>query len=234
MRQGLEDVSLSRRLVPRPRMTEGSACADWSDTALVAAVVGKSQDAYDELYRRHHASVAAVSRMILVDGAGCEEVVDDVFVDVWLSPEVFDATRGSVLSFLRLKARCRSIDVLRSERSRTKREERDSFAERVIVAEVDAAVLAAERADELRDAVASLPAGEREAIHLAFFDGMSYRAVATHLDLAEGTVKSRIRKGLRRLSLSGSVLVYRDGRRPETPPFPTFAHQGESRELSQR
>jgi RNA polymerase sigma-70 factor (ECF subfamily) len=234
VRLGVENVPAGHHLVAQPRSKDEPECGDWSDAALVAAIAGKSEDAYTELYRRHRASVAAVTRMILADGPRCEEVVDDVFVDVWLSPEVFDAARGSLLSFLRLKARCRSIDVLRSERSRTRREERDSFAERATTPEVDAAALATERADELRQAVASLPAGEREAIRLAFFGGMSYRAVAVELNLAEGTVKSRIRKGLRRLSLIGTVLVYRDGRRPEAPAFPAFTHRGELGELIQR
>jgi RNA polymerase sigma-70 factor (ECF subfamily) len=184
---------------------------DWSDVALIAAVVDGSKEAHAELYRRHHGSVAAVTRMILGHGPGRDEVVNDVFVELWLSPTSYEPARGSLLGFLRLKARCRSIDVLRSERSRTRREGRESFSERAATPEVDFAVLAAERADELRGAVASLAQREREAIHLAFFSGMSYREVALHLNVAEGTVKSRIRKGLHQLSLSGTVRSDRVG-----------------------
>jgi RNA polymerase sigma-70 factor (ECF subfamily) len=214
VRQSCE-VATDPDLPAGPRPTGEASYGDWSDAALVAAVVGRSEEAYVELYRRHRASIAAVAGMMLANGPGCDEVVDDVFVEVWLSPDHFDAARGSVLGFLRLKARCRSIDVLRSDKSRTRREERDCFVEHDTTPEVDDTVLVAERADELRGAVASLPLVEREAIHLAFFGGMSYRAVAVHLNVAEGTVKSRIRKGLRRLSLSGSVLVHHDA------PWPT-------------
>jgi RNA polymerase sigma factor (sigma-70 family) len=211
VRQTWEDVATDRG---QPRPPGDGAYSDWSDAALVAAVVARSEDAYVELYRRHRASISAVAGMILANGPGCEEVVDDVFVEVWLSPDNFDAARGSLLGFLRLQARCRSIDVLRSDKSRTRREERDASLELVTTPDVDDTVLTSERADELRGAVASLPPVEREAIGLAFFGGMSYRAVAVHLNVAEGTVKSRIRKGLRRLSLSGTVLVYRDGLQP--------------------
>jgi RNA polymerase sigma-70 factor, ECF subfamily len=189
---------------------EGPSCANWTDAALVAGVALRSEGAYAELYRRHFISIAAVARMILGSGPGCEEVVDDVFVALWLSPQDFDPARGSLLGFLRLKTKCRSIDVVRSESSRARREQRDSYNERPPVAEIESALLNSERASELRLAVSSLPPVERDAIQLAFFSGMTYQAVAVHLNVAEGTVKSRIRSGLRRLAASNEVRVHRE------------------------
>jgi RNA polymerase sigma-70 factor (ECF subfamily) len=230
---GWEGAPTSISLAVVARSAQTPVGADWSDAALIDAVVERSNEAHAELYRRHRASVGAVTRMVLGNGPGCDEVVNDVFVELWLTPEDFDPTRGSLLSFLRLKARCRSIDVLRSERSRTRREERDSFAQRATVPEVDLAVLDAERSDELRSAVASLPLREREAIRLAFFHGMSYRDVALHLDVAEGTVKSRIRKGLRQLSLSGTVRVHHDVLRSAPGPISMLATRDELKDLGQ-
>jgi RNA polymerase sigma factor (sigma-70 family) len=194
---------------------EVPALASWSDGELMEAVERQSEGAYAELYRRHCGSIAAVTRMILGRGGPGDEVVADVFVALWLSPETFDPSRGSLLSFLRLKAKRRSIDVLRSERSRTRREQRDWFNGLVPAPGVESGVLASERAFDLRGAVADLRPVEREAIRLAFFEGMTYQAVAAFLNVAEGTVKSRIRSGLRHLSSSDAVRVYREVESPE-------------------
>jgi RNA polymerase sigma-70 factor (ECF subfamily) len=191
--------------------TEGgeSSRQPWSDVALVAGVARRDEGAYAALYRRHAGSVAAVARMIL-GNAGSEEIVDDVFVALWLSPADFDPTRGSLVGYLRMKAKNRSIDVVRCDACRARREQRDSSGDRLPIAEIESALLDAEQARALRRAVSSLPPGEREAIHLAFFDGMTYRAVAAHLNVAEGTVKSRIRSGLRRLAASIEVRVHHE------------------------
>jgi RNA polymerase sigma factor (sigma-70 family) len=202
----------------RPGASEGDevpALRGWSDGELMEAVEHQNERAYGELYRRHCGSVAAVTRMILGEGGTGDEVVADVFVALWLSPATFDPSRGSLLSFLRLRARRRSIDVLRSERSRTRREQRDLWNGLCPPPGVDSGVLASERAVDLRGAVADLRPGEREVIRMAFFEGMTYQAVAACLHVAEGTVKSRVRSGLRHLSSSNVVRVYREIGSPE-------------------
>jgi RNA polymerase sigma-70 factor (ECF subfamily) len=188
---------------------ESSSWGDRSDEALIAGVACHREAAYAELYRRHVVSVAAVARMI-VGNVGYEEVVDDVFVALWLSPADFDPARGSLLGFLRLRAKCHGIDVIRSENSRARREERESCRERVAVIEIESALLDSERAAELRRAVGWLPPVERDAIRLAFFEGMTYQAVAVHLNVAEGTLRSRIRNGLRRLSTRDELRAHRE------------------------
>ena len=77
----------------------------WSDLDLVASLFDGSGDAYAEIYRRHSASVAAAARMILIRDHRCEDVVAEVFVSLWFFPEKFDPARGTLLAFLRLKAR---------------------------------------------------------------------------------------------------------------------------------
>jgi RNA polymerase sigma factor (sigma-70 family) len=195
--------------------SEAAAFDGWTDGDLMGALERQNEHAYAELYRRHFPSVAAVARIILGSGGPGDEVVADVFVALWLSPATFDPRRGSLPTFLRLRARRGSIDVLRSEMSRTRRERRDSVIGLSPAPAVDSAVLASERAADLRAAVADLRPGEREAIRLAFFEGMTYQAVAAFLNVAEGTVKSRIRSGLRHLSWSDAVRVYRDVESPQ-------------------
>ena len=160
-----------------------------SDGALMQAVAAGSEDAYAELYRRHRPSVMAVAKMILGDGPAVDDVIAEVFVGLWRFPEQFDPTRGSFLGYLRLKTRGRSIDIVRSERSRKRREDKRSFLPPGLVMDTEATVVASEAAAQLRRVVASLSPLEREVIQLAFFTDMSYRAVATYLRIPEGTVK---------------------------------------------
>jgi RNA polymerase sigma-70 factor (ECF subfamily) len=182
-----------------------TSCSELTDTDLVAAIVLHRGEAYAELYRRHSKSVTGATRMILGNSPAIEDVVAEVFVSFWMAPEKFDAARGSLLAFLRLKAKGRSIDMVRSESARRRRETGERAMTIDEVEDCDQEMLQSERAVFVHHAVSLLPAIEREAICLAYFDGMTYTAVADHLKLPEGTVKSRIRSGLRRLALSDEV-----------------------------
>jgi RNA polymerase sigma-70 factor (ECF subfamily) len=168
-----------------------------SDLQLADGVTHRHQAALEEVYRRHTRSVAAAARVVLGNWPGCDDVVAEVFLDYWLKPESFDPGRGSLLGFLRLKARGRSIDVVRSEVSRRRREENDERATLRSPVAIDDALLNSEASEQMRLALASLVDAEREPIELAFFTGMTYTDVAEHLHLPEGTVKSRIRAGLK-------------------------------------
>ena len=169
----------------------------WPDLDLVAGLFDGSGDAYAEIYRRHSASVTAAAKMILISDHRCEDVVAEVFVSLWFFPEKFDSSRGTLLAYLRLKARGRSIDILRSETARTRRE----TARRPQFLELDpgTALVGEESALAVRKALVKLPAAERQPIALAFFSGLSYSDVAVRLGIPEGTVKSRIRAGFSRL-----------------------------------
>jgi RNA polymerase sigma-70 factor (ECF subfamily) len=129
-----------------------------------------------------------------------------VFVGLWFHPEKFDPKRGSLSSYLRLRARGRSIDVVRTEVARRRREESERFSHESN-AEIDSELLSSERALAIREALDLLPSDEREAIYLAFFSDMTYQAVAARLGQPEGTIKSRIRTGLRRMQTDNGVLL---------------------------
>jgi len=190
--------------------SNGVPYCDWSDLDLVASLVDESGDAYAELYRRHSGSVAAAARMILRSDERYRDVVAEVFVGLWFYPERFDPSRGSLLAFLRLKARGRSIDLVRAEAARRRREDRES---RVAIGEdsdSDILIIASEEALAVREALARLPVNEREVISLAFYSGMSYRSVAIELSLPEGTVKSRIRSGVTHLKANGELKLMRE------------------------
>jgi RNA polymerase sigma-70 factor (ECF subfamily) len=175
---------------------------DWStldDAALVAAIGRATQEALAEVYNRHSGAVHGLARRILRDETLAEEITQEVFLRLWNNPEKFDADRGSLRSFLLAHTHGRSVDLIRSESARRTREDRDA---RLAVGEtqnVEDEVWDMALAEQIKNALSSLIEGERKAIELAYFGGHTYREVADLLGEPEGTVKSRIRSGMKRL-----------------------------------
>ncbi|MDP9387968.1 MAG: sigma-70 family RNA polymerase sigma factor [Actinomycetota bacterium] len=175
------------------------ALQDVSDGALVVAIARYREDALAEAYRRHAGAVFALARRVLSDLATAEEVVQEVFLRLWNQPDKFDPDRGSLRSYLLAQTHGRAVDLLRSETSRRRREEREARQTAEAGYDVEHEVWDLTVADRVKEVVAVLPAAERRAIELAYFGGHTYREVATLLGEPEGTVKSRIRAGLKRM-----------------------------------
>jgi RNA polymerase sigma-70 factor (ECF subfamily) len=173
--------------------------ATTSDASLVLALARYQQAALGEVYRRHAGAVFGLAKRLLTDQAKAEEVVQEVFLRLWNQPERFDPDRGSLRSFLLAQAHSRSVDVLRAEGARRRREERDARETAEAGYDIDRAVWDLALADHVRDAMQRLHPSERAAVELAYFGGRTYREVADQLGEPEGTVKSRIRSGLKRL-----------------------------------
>jgi RNA polymerase sigma-70 factor, ECF subfamily len=168
-----------------------------SDAALVGAVAEGDQAALQEIYRRHGPAVWGLARRVTNDPHQAEEVSQTVFLNLWQAAHRFDPARGALRSWLLAQAHGRAVDLVRSETARRRRQQRDAELSAVPPsADVEVAVHAAALADDVRRAVDDLPAGEREAIMLAYFGGRTYRETAALLGQPEGTVKSRIRSGL--------------------------------------
>ena len=172
-----------------------------TDQELQDALLGRQEEALAELYRRLGQKVYRTALGVLRRSELAEDVTQEVFVRIWNRPERFDVTRGSFSGFLQLDAHGRSLDLLRSDRARADRELREQqlSASSNSRDSLEEEVMKRITSDRIRDALVQLDAGERLPIALAFFDGHSYRRVAETLGLPEGTVKSRIRKGLARL-----------------------------------
>jgi RNA polymerase sigma-70 factor, ECF subfamily len=172
---------------------------DASDASLVVAIGRWREDALAEAYRRHAGAAFALARRLLNDQVLAEEVLQEVFLRLWNRPERFDAERGSLRSYLLAQTHGRSVDLLRSETARKRREERDAREPVEPKHDIEREVVDLTVAEQVKSVVAALPADERRAIELAYFGGHTYREVAVMLDAPEGTVKSRIRSGLRRM-----------------------------------
>jgi len=172
---------------------------------LVLAIARYHQEALAEVYRRYAGAVFGLANRLLGSRSLAEEVTQEIFLRLWNTPERFDADRGTLRAMLLSWTHGKSVDVLRSDHSRRRREERDAhvLAEAGLDIENEAIELAI--ADQVTRALAALRSEEREAITLAYYRGLTYREVAAELDQPEGTVKSRIRSGLRTLRSSLNI-----------------------------
>jgi RNA polymerase sigma-70 factor (ECF subfamily) len=173
-----------------------------SDAALVVAIGRYHEPALAETYRRHGGAVRALAQRVVGSGFLADEVTQDVFLRLWREPEQFDATRSGLRTYLVAIAHHRAVDLVRSESARAAREQRSAEPPDTTGYDVEHLAWDLAMAEQVRVALDRLPNGERDAIQLAYFEGRTYREVASLLGEPEGTVKSRIRAGLQRMQRS--------------------------------
>ncbi|HEX4126152.1 MAG TPA: sigma-70 family RNA polymerase sigma factor [Acidimicrobiales bacterium] len=170
-----------------------------SDAQLVTSIARYSEVALAEAYRRHGGAVFGLAKRVLANPTDAEDVAQEVFLRLWNQPDRFDPARGSLRSFLLAQAHGRAVDAVRSSSSRRAREARDALRTAESPYDMQREVWDMAVADQVSNAMGDLPEEERRAIELAYFDGHTYREVAQLLEQPEGTVKSRIRNGMRRM-----------------------------------
>ncbi len=161
-----------------------------------------------QLYDETSSSLYGLAIRVLNDSADAEEVVLDVYKQVWKSNYTFDSARGSVWGWLAVLARSRAIDRLRSTGPRRTRELQieDSWEAQSNAPAPESQSIFGQERRLVREALASLAPEQREAIELSFFRGLTHVEVAAAMDVPLGTIKTRIRIGIRKLrGLLGST-----------------------------
>lgn len=192
------------------------------DADLVAAIVRGEVEALERLYDRYGALVYSVSLRVLHDHHLAEDVVQEVFHRLWRQPTSFDPVRGRFISWMMSVTRNRALDELRRRNRRFRSEERDEDTEREFASgdrfdDPEVGVVLTEMRSVVRAAMARLPAAQREVIELAYFSGLTQQEIAERTGDPLGTVKTRIRLGMRRLRVALAAYVEAVPTAPETP-----------------
>ena len=172
-----------------------------ADQASLARVGRGDERAFAELYDRHARLVFSLALRILQDRADAEDIVQEVFAQVWSQAGRYDASRGSVAAWMLILTRSRAIDRLRARRSRPEAAADAGAAETVMDPAVaqDLELLSAEQVTRLQQALKALPDAQRTALELAYYDGLTHVEVAARLAEPLGTVKTRIRQAVLKL-----------------------------------
>jgi RNA polymerase sigma-70 factor (ECF subfamily) len=156
--------------------------------------------AFERLYDEVAGPIYGLAVKVLRDPAQAEEIAQEVLVEVWRKATTFDPAKGGAMAWIMTLAHRRAVDRVRSEQAAADREDRAGRWE-VPVPPDGVAELVLDRLDRqrVRDCLGNLTAPQRESITLAYYDGYTYREVATRVGLPLGTVKTRMRDGLIRL-----------------------------------
>ena len=173
--------------------------------SLIERVAAGDQSAFAALYDELVPSVFGVVRRVLRDPAQAEEVTQEVFVEIWRQAARFDALRGSVRTWAVTIAHRRAVDRVRSEQALRDRQARVAETERSVESTPESSALESEERRRARAAMAELSPVQREALEMAFYDGLTHVEIAERLGIALGTVKTRIRDGLIRLRTAMGV-----------------------------
>ncbi len=174
------------------RLSTAAQKSGQNDGALIASVRAGDQGAMAELYDRYSSIVYAVAMRVLGDTAAAEDVLQDIFMQLWRNPGAFDASRGSLAPWLAVIARNRAVDTLR------KRRPQDDISEVTLSVLPDMAAEAdrSRVSEKVRSVMKDMPAPQRSALEMAYFEGYSHSEISQKTGEPLGTIKTRIRAGL--------------------------------------
>lgn len=172
------------------------------DVGLVLRIVRRDDQALNQVVIQFGSQVLGLCEKICFDKPDAESVASDVFLELWNRPERFDPARGELKTYLLMLARCRSIDRRRSRIARDTKV--NQFVNQASLDPTryahqetgEASTMGAEKKKLVDSALRELPQVQRDALRLAFFQGLTHVEVSQELSLPLGTVKSHIRRGL--------------------------------------
>jgi RNA polymerase sigma-70 factor (ECF subfamily) len=169
-----------------------TAIGSVDDTALLTRMGQRDENAMEDIFRRYSGAVYSVALRVLHDSGQAEDVLQEVFLQLWRNPTAFVQQRGSLGGWLVVVARNRAIDLLR------RRKPSDSVEDVVLASSVNVAEEAERNTtmQKVRQVIAGLPDEQRKTLELAYFEGLSHTEIASRTGDPLGTVKTRIRQAL--------------------------------------
>lgn len=170
-----------------------------SDEEIARGVVAGDRAALELAFTQFGGAVKSLAQRVIRNEALADDVVQESFLAFWKSPESYRPERGSLRTYLLTIAHRRAVDIVRSEQARSRREQLPPDPQHF---NLEDEVVARSVSQEVRTALSALAPDERDAIAMAYLGGYSYVEAARQLGAPEGTVKSRIRSGMKKLASS--------------------------------
>ncbi len=171
------------------------------DSALVERIMAGDEGALEALYDRYAGLLFAMLVRILRDTSAAEEVLQDLFLQLWRGAARFDASRGSLPAWLLVIGRNRALSRLRGKERREILADSEEFSIEAVPSSgnLEDEAARAQLMQRLRGAMEALPPEQREAVELAYFEGMTQTEIAERTKCPLGTVKSRVRAAMQTL-----------------------------------
>jgi RNA polymerase sigma-70 factor (ECF subfamily) len=175
--------------------------AMWDDRQAMARVAARDTAGLEVLYDRYSTMVYSLALRIVRNTSDAEDVTQEAFAQVWSQAARFDPERGAVPAWLAVIARSRALDRLRRAESRGGPASGDEALAAIPdpSPSVEMMAASAEQVAAARDALAALPADQRTALELAYYEGLTQAEIAARTSTPLGTVKTRVRTGLQRI-----------------------------------
>lgn len=174
-----------------------------TDEQLMVLVQGGDEAALATLYRRHTAILRTVISRVVHNDADTDDLLQECFCELWRRAATYDEKKGKLLGWLITLARRRSIDRVRRRQAYSRAEERLTEHSKTEIDEchnhVEEEANAADCAEALRKALAELPEAQREALQMAYYQGLSQREIAAKTGIPLGTIKTRLELAIRKV-----------------------------------
>ena len=167
-----------------------------ADLVLIRRVTGGDESALAILYDRYASLVYSMAKRVLDDSSAAEEVVQDIFYQFWRTAPKFDSARGSLAGWLLVMARNRSIDRLRRRRGAAEEIQEDIAG---LSLNLETAAAQNELMSKVKIFLEELPASQRSALEMAYFEGLTHSEIAQRTGEPLGTIKTRLRTSIESL-----------------------------------
>ena len=162
------------------------------DSVLVMRTRRGEREAFATLYDRYSRLVYSVALRVVRNASTAEDILHDVFLQLWQAPDRFDSSRGNLPAWMAVIARNRAIDRLRQQRVSVDPEDTVLYSSCDLGSEVERTTLIG----RVREVLRGMPEAQRKAVELAFFEGKTHAEIASEMNEPLGTVKTRIRSAL--------------------------------------